>query len=105
MLRDITEYVYKVKEKVKAMKNEIKENIQVTNSEEKETGTQLNNLEKKEEINIQPEENEETRIQINEEQLRNLWENFKYSNIQIIGLPEVEEEEQEIENLLKQIMK
>ena len=39
----------------------------------------------KEEINIQPEQNEETRIQKNEERLRNLWDNFKHSNIQIMG--------------------
>ena len=32
-------------------------------SEEKETGTQINGLDQKEEINIQPEQKEETRIQ------------------------------------------
>ena len=37
--------------------------MQETKSEGKETGTQINNLEQKEEINIQPEQNEETRIQ------------------------------------------
>ena len=40
-----------------------------------------------------------------EERLRNLWDNFKCSNIQIIGVPEGEEEEQKIENLFEQIMK
>ena len=35
----------------------------------------------------------------NEEMLRNFWDNFKLSNIRIIGVPEGEEEEQEIENL------
>ena len=30
---------------------------------------------------------------------------MKYTNIQIIGVPEGEEEEQEIENLFEQIMK
>ena len=39
------------------------------------------------------------------ERLRKLWDNFKYSIIQIIGVPEGEEEEQEIENLFEQIMK
>ena len=82
------------------MQNEIKENIQGTNSEVKGTGTQINGLEQKEEINTQPEQNEETRIQKNE-RLRNLQENFKGSNIQIIGVPEGEEEEQEIENLFE----
>ena len=41
----------------------------------------------------------------NEERLRNLWDNIKHSNIRIIGVPEGEEEEQEIENLFEQIMK
>ena len=63
------------------MKSEIKENVQGTNSDGKETGTQINGLEQKEEINIQPEQNEETRIRKNEERLRNLWDNFKCSNI------------------------
>ena len=44
------------------MKSEIKKNIQGTHSEGKETGTRINYLEHKEEINIQPEQNEETRI-------------------------------------------
>ena len=61
--------------------------IQGTNSEGKETGTQINDLEQKEEVNIQPEKHEETRIQKNAERLRNLWNNFKCTNIQIIGMP------------------
>ena len=39
-----------------------------------------------------------------EERLKNLQDNFKHSNIQI-GVPEGEEEEQEIENLFQKIMK
>ena len=45
------------------------------------------------------------RIQKNEERLRNLWDNFKRSNIRIIRVPEGDEEEQEMENLFEQIMK
>ena len=41
----------------------------------------------------------------NEERLRNLWDNFKPSNVWIIGVPEGEEEEQQIENLFEQIVK
>ena len=48
---------------MKAVKIEIKENVQGTNSDRKETRTQINGLDQKEEINIQPEQNEETRIQ------------------------------------------
>ena len=83
------------------MLSEIKENIQGTNSDKKETRTQINGLEQKEERHIQPEQNEETRIQKKEERLRNLQKNFKHSNIWIIGVPEGEEEEQKIENLFE----
>ena len=62
-------------------------------------------MDQKEERNIQPEKNEETRTRKNEERLRNLPDALKRSNIQIIGVPEGEEEEQEIENLFEHIMK
>ena len=39
MLTDMVEYGHKIQEEVKAMQNEIKENVQGTNSEGKETGT------------------------------------------------------------------
>ena len=103
MLTELAEYGHKIEEQVKAMKSEIKENVQGTNSDGKETGTQSNNLEQKEEINIQLEQNEEIRTQKNKERLRNLQDNFKCSNIWIIEVPEGEgeEEEQQIENLFQ----
>ena len=42
MLTELVEYTYKIEEKVKAMKTEIKENVQGTNIEGEETGTQIN---------------------------------------------------------------
>ena len=87
------------------MLRETKENVQGTNSDVKETGTQINGVAQKEERNIQPEKNEETRIRKNEEWLRNLQDILKRSNIRILGVPEGEEEEQEIENLFENIMK
>ena len=48
---------------MKAMKSEIKENVQGTNRERKKAGTQINSVDQKEKMNIQPEKNEETRIQ------------------------------------------
>ena len=63
MATEMAEYGHQIEEKVKAMKSEITENVQRTKSDRKETGTQINDLEQKEEINIQPERNEETRIQ------------------------------------------
>ena len=81
LLTEIIAYRHKIKEEVKAKQSEIKENIQGTNCEGKETRTQINNLEQKEGINIQLEQNEETRIRKNEERLKKLWNNFKHSTI------------------------
>ena len=66
VIRMLTEFVesgHKLDEKMKAMLRETKENVQGTNSEGKKTRTQIFGLEQKEEINMQPEQNEETRIQ------------------------------------------
>ena len=54
---------------------------------------------------LRKEKNEETRIRKNEERLRNLLDILKRSNILIIGVPEGEEEDQEIENLFESITK
>ena len=43
----MVEYGHKIEEEVKAMKSEIKENVQGANSEGKETRTQINDLEQK----------------------------------------------------------
>ena len=81
MLTELVEFGHKLDDKMKAMLSEIKENVPGTNSDVKETGTQINGVDQKEERNIQPEKNEETRIQKNEERLRNLQDIFKCSNI------------------------
>ena len=78
---EMVEYGHKIEEREKAMKSEMKENVQGTNSDRKETGTLINSLEQNKEVYIQPQQNEETRIQKNEERLRNLWDNFKCSNV------------------------
>ena len=62
MLTKLVEFGHKLDEKMKAMLRETKENIQGTISDVKETGTQINGVDQKEERNIQPEKNEETRI-------------------------------------------
>ena len=88
---------------MKATLSEIKKNSQGTNSEGKEVKIPINILEYEEEINIQPEQNEETRIQKNEESLRKPQDDFQYSNIRIMVVPEGEGEE--IKNLFEKIMK
>ena len=86
---------------MKAMLSEINKNVQGTKSDRREAGIQINGVDQKEERNIRPEQNEETRIQKNEERLRNLQDIFKCSSNWIIGVPEGEEEEQETENLFE----
>ena len=63
MLTELIEFSQKMKKQMKDTQNEIKQNIQGTNSNSKETRTQSNDLKQKGKINIQPEQNEETRIQ------------------------------------------
>ena len=104
MLTELIELSWKMKKQMKDTQNEIKQNIQGTNRDKKETRIQSNNLEQKEEVNIQLNQNEETRIQKNE-RLRILWDYLKSFNIRILEVPEGEQQEQEIENLLEQIMK
>ena len=62
MLKELTEYGNNIKE-MKVTLSKIKKNLQGTNSEGEEAGIQINELEHKEEISIQPEQQEETRIQ------------------------------------------
>ena len=64
-LTELVDYGCKLDEKMKAMQSEIKENVQGINSDRKETGTQIDSLDQKNERNIQPEQNEETRVQNN----------------------------------------
>ena len=102
MLRELTEYGNKIKEEMKVTLSEIKKNPQGTNCEGKETEIQINNFEYKEEINIQPEQKEETRILKSDDSIRRL---CKHANILLIEMPEGEEDKQEIENSFKKIMK
>ena len=81
MLTELVEFGHKLDEQMKAMLRETKEHVQGTNSDAKETGTQINGVDQKEERNIQPENNEETRIQKNEERLRKLQDIFTSLNV------------------------
>ena len=66
VLQEFTGYFNNIKKTQAAMKValcEIKKYLQGTNSDGKEIRTQINSLEQKEERNIQPEQNDETRIQ------------------------------------------
>ena len=98
MLIEMVKNHHKMWGEVKAMKNEIKENVKGP------TVKRIQILEQKEEI-INQNRMKTQEFKKNEERLSNLGNNFKCSNIQIIGVPDGEEEEQEIENLPEKIMK
>ena len=74
MLTELVKLGRKMKKQMNDTQNEIKQNIQGTNSNGKETRTQSNDLEQKGKINIQPEQNEERRMQNSEKRLTNLWD-------------------------------
>ena len=103
MLTELVEFGCKLDEKMKAMLRETKENVQGTNSDGKESGTQIMVWTRRKKETSNQKKNEETRIQKSEERLRNLQDNFKHSNIWIMGVPEGEE--QEMENLFEKIMR
>ena len=52
MLTEMVQYGHKIEEDVKAIKSEIKKNVQGTNSDGKETRIQIMDLDQKGEINI-----------------------------------------------------
>ena len=62
--------------------------------------TQINGVDQKEERNIQPEKNEETRIRKNEDRLRNLQDIIKHSDIRIIGVPEEKRKNKKLKTYL-----
>ena len=103
MLTALVEYGHKIRGKNEDYKKSNKGKYTGNQQWREGNWDSINSLEQKEEINTQVEQNEETRIQKNEERLRNLQNIFKHSNIQIIGVPE--EEEQEYENLFENIVK
>ena len=97
----MTEYGYEIEGEVKAMKSEIKENVEGTNSEGKETGTQINNLEQKEEVNIQQEQNEDTRIQKYEERLGTSRTNLNVPTTESYGCQKEKRKSKKLKTYLK----
>ena len=108
MLKELSENFNSIKKIQSEMKNtliEIKNNLQGNNSRVDEAKNQINDLEHKEAKNNQSEQQEEKRIQNNKDSTSSLWDNFKHSNIHILGVLEGEEKEQEIRNLFEKIIK
>ena len=91
-LTELVEFVWKLDEKMKPMLRETQENLQGTNSDGKETGTQINAVDQKEERTSNQKRMKKQEFKKNEERLRNLQDIFKHSNIGIIREPEGQEQ-------------
>ena len=96
MFKELSEDISSIKKTKSEMEEtliEIKNNSQGNNTRMDEAENQINNLEHKEPQNNHAEQQEEKRIQKNEFSINSPWDNFKCSNIHIIGVPGGEEKE------------
>ena len=83
---------------------EIKSTLEGTNSRITEVEDRVSEVEDRMvEIN-ETERKKEKRIKRNEDNLRDLWDNVKCSNIQIIGVPEEEDKKKGHEKILEEII-
>ena len=88
MLQELIGYFNSIKKTqtdMKVTQVEIKNNLQGNSSRVNEAENQITYLEHKKVKIIQSEQQEERRIQKNEDKLRSLWDNFKHTNVQLIG--------------------
>jgi len=84
--------------------NEIKNTLEGTNSRITEAENRISEVaDRMVEIN-EAERKKEKRIKGNEDNLRDLWDNVKHSNIQIIGVPEEEDKKKGHEKILEEII-
>ena len=95
--------IRKTQSETKDTLTEIKNNLQGNNSKKDESKNQINELEHKEAKNNHAEQ-ERKRIQKIKDSKNSCWDNFNWSKIYLIGMPE-EEKEQEIGNLSEKIVK
>ena len=84
--------------------NEIKNSLEGINSRITEAEEQISDLEDKIVGITTAERNKEKKMKIIEDSLRNLWDNIKCTNIQIIGIPEEEEKEKGSEKIFEEII-
>ena len=84
--------------------NEIKNTLEGTNSRITEAEIRVSEVEDRMvEIN-EAERKKEKRIKRNEDNFRDLWDNVKHPNIQIIGVPEEKDKKKGSEKILEEIM-
>ena len=103
MKKDI-ETINRGQEEMKNTISELKNTGEEMKSRLDEAEDRISKLEDEVEKNTQKEQEKEKRLRENKEVLREMQDNMKRNNICIIGIPEGEEEEQEIENLFEKVM-
>ena len=84
--------------------NEIKPSLEGINSRIPEAEEWISDLEDKIVEITTAEQNKEERMKRIEDNLRDLWDNIKCTNIQIIGVPEEEEKKKGTEKIFEEII-
>ena len=84
--------------------NEIKNSLEGINSRITEAEEWISELKDRIMEITTAEQNKETRMKRIEDSLRDLWDNIKRANIQIIGFPEEEEKKKGSEKILEEII-
>ena len=82
---------------------EIKHTLEGTNSRISEAEEQISELEDKMVEITSEEQNKVKRMKRTEDSLRDLWDDLKCTNIQIIGVPEEEEKKKGYEKIVNQV--
>ena len=76
-----------------------KNSLEGSNSRIQETEEQVSKMEDKQVEIIDIEQHKEKRMKINEESLKELWDNIKHINVYVTGVPEGEESEKGLEEI------
>ena len=84
--------------------NKIKNTLEATNSRIMEAENKISEVEERMVEIKESEMKKGKRIKINEDNLRDLWDNVKHTNIQIIGVPEEEDKKKGHEKILEEII-
>ena len=84
--------------------NEIKNTLEGTNSRITEAESRISEVEDRMIAINEAERKKEKRIKRNEDNLRDLQDNIKRSNIRIIGVPEEEDKKKDHEKILEEII-
>ena len=84
--------------------NEIKNTLEGINSRITEAEEWVSDLEDKIVEITTAEQNKEQRMKRTEDSLRDIWDNFKHTNIRIIGVPEEEEKKKGTEKIFEEII-